>query len=48
MERRLDELKEDNDQLKKLQQTENEAKNKLRKEISRLTAENMVRACLHM
>ncbi|XP_062849386.1 unconventional myosin-Vc [Trichomycterus rosablanca] len=41
MESRLEELKGEIDQLKKSQQTDNEAKNKLRKEISRLTAENM-------
>uniref|UniRef100_A0A8B9H7V3 Myosin VC n=1 Tax=Astyanax mexicanus TaxID=7994 RepID=A0A8B9H7V3_ASTMX len=39
---RLEELEEEMEQLKRLHQTENETKNKLRQETSRLTAENMV------
>uniref|UniRef100_A0A8B9H2N4 Myosin VC n=1 Tax=Astyanax mexicanus TaxID=7994 RepID=A0A8B9H2N4_ASTMX len=38
---RLEELEEEMEQLKRLHQTENETKNKLRQETSRLTAENM-------
>lgn len=45
MEKRLEELEEKIKQLKRLQQAENEAKNKLRQETSRLTAENMVCVC---
>lgn len=45
MKNRLEELEEKIDQLKKLQQTDNEAKNKLRQETSRLTVENMVCVC---
>ncbi|MCI4382023.1 hypothetical protein PGIGA_G00258860 [Pangasianodon gigas] len=41
MEKRLEELEEKIEHLKRLQQTDNEAKNKLRQETSRLTAENM-------
>ncbi|KAM9496362.1 unconventional myosin-Vc [Clarias gariepinus] len=41
MEKRLEELEEKIEQLKRLQQSDNEAKNKLRQETSRLTAENM-------
>ncbi|XP_035379484.1 unconventional myosin-Vc [Electrophorus electricus] len=41
LERRLEELKEEMVQLKRLQDTENEVKIKLRQETSRLTAENM-------
>ncbi|XP_060770464.1 unconventional myosin-Vc isoform X2 [Neoarius graeffei] len=41
MKKRLEELEENLEQLKRLQQTDNEAKNKLRQETSRLTAENM-------
>lgn len=45
MKKRLEELEENLEQLKRLQQTDNEAKNKLRQETSRLTAENMVCVC---
>lgn len=45
MEKRLEELEEKIDQLKRLQQTDNEAKNKLRQETSHLKAEHMVRVC---
>lgn len=45
LEKRTEELEEKIEQLKRLQQTDNEAKNKLRQETSRLTAENMVCAC---
>lgn len=45
MEKRLEELEEKIEQLKRLQQSDNEAKNKLRQETSRLTAENMVCVC---
>ncbi|XP_017341612.1 unconventional myosin-Vc [Ictalurus punctatus] len=41
MGKRLEELEETVEQLKRLQQTDNEAKSKLRQETSRLTAENM-------
>ncbi|XP_066522959.1 unconventional myosin-Vc [Hoplias malabaricus] len=41
MERRLEELMQEMAQLKRLQQTDSEAKNKFRQEASRLTAENM-------
>ncbi|KAG7324176.1 hypothetical protein KOW79_012192 [Hemibagrus wyckioides] len=41
MEKKLQELEEKIEQLKRHQQTDNEAKNKLRQETSRLTAENM-------
>lgn len=42
----VEELKEENDHLKRHQQMESEAKSKLRQETSRLTAENMVCVCL--
>lgn len=45
-ERRLEELEHEMKQIKRLQQTESEAKNKLRQETSRLTAENMVCVCV--
>lgn len=38
-------LQEENEQLQKAQLSESEAKNKLRQETSRLTAENMVCVC---
>uniref|UniRef100_A0A671KVK4 Uncharacterized protein n=1 Tax=Sinocyclocheilus anshuiensis TaxID=1608454 RepID=A0A671KVK4_9TELE len=42
MERQMADLQEENEQLQKAQLSESEAKNKLRQETSRLTAENMV------
>ncbi|XP_016298040.1 unconventional myosin-Vc [Sinocyclocheilus anshuiensis] len=41
MERQMADLQEENEQLQKAQLSESEAKNKLRQETSRLTAENM-------
>lgn len=46
MERQMADLHEENEQLQKAQLSESEAKNKLRQETSRLTAENMVCVCV--
>lgn len=43
----VEELEEDNDHVKRLHLMAIEAKNKLRQEISQLTAENMVCVCMH-